>query len=49
MIEIGLAFFILALLAALFGMRTVSGVAMDMGKTLIVVAIIIAFIGLVFR
>lgn len=47
MLRAALAFFVLALVAILFGASGIAGVSMDIGKTLLFVFLVLAVISLV--
>lgn len=47
MLRVALGFFVLALIAILFGASGIAGVSMDIGKTLLFVFLVLAVISLV--
>lgn len=48
MIRAAIAFFVLALVALLFGMGGIAGLSMDIAKTLLTVFLVLAVISLIF-
>ena len=48
LLELAIAFFILAIIAAIFGARGIAGLTMSIAKWLVIIFIVLAIISLIF-